>query len=354
MLALLKAAYGFITALKRLSASKHVLNGFKMTKQHQIIHESQDLSGNAAEAIRNGTYGVHGHKLFEEDYFSNDHGLWIFTRTWMPSVAPKALILLVHGFGEHCGRYEMVAQTLVNRGFAVSALDHQGHGRSEGDRAYAEQFQHLVDDVLHMAQRAVSRCSPDTPVFFLGHSMGGLITVHAAVQAVKNKSLKLHGVVLSGPALQPDPNVATPLKVFLVKLLSKQFPKLVFDALPGYFVSRDAQVVQHYMNDPLVYTGGVKARMAHGLLAAMQTVEGLAPDIKWPFLLLQGKEDRLVLPEGATAFYTAAGTEPQHKRLEMLEGLFHEIFNEPEGPELVGKVCDWVERYVDIGTRAWA
>lgn len=219
----------------------------------------------------------------ERSGFVNKQGLRIHFRIWDNIVAPikwrppaklpvsrgpspssRGTVVIVHGFGEHCGRYEHVAAALNQAGFVVCALDHQGHGQSEGDRCYAERLEHLTDDIeqfvaTHVKERANRNPGP---LFLLGHSMGGLLAYLVAQQNPKRWA----GVVLSGPAFIPDPDTATPFKKWLARTLSSCAPKLPIDPLDGTWVSRSTSVVTSYQLDPLVYAGGIRIRMGAELL----------------------------------------------------------------------------------------
>ncbi|KAH8066617.1 hypothetical protein JL722_1064 [Aureococcus anophagefferens] len=249
------------------------------------------------------------HPLFPE-FEVNGQGLRIFTRAWTPAAAPRATVLLVHGFAEHSGRYGALGAALAAAGYAVVALDHQGHGRSEGCRGHVERFAHYVDDVC----------------------------IHAAASG---RIAKLRGVALSAPAVEPDPEMATPLLVFLARKLSNALPKLQLDPLPSKYLSRDATVIEQYLNDPLVYTGGVRARFGAEMLDAMAACFDLAKrECRGvPLLLLHGTGDRVIDPGGSTRLCDAWAGPTQ---LELLPGEFHEIFNEPGRERAYGLLVDWL------------
>jgi len=323
--------------LRKNMSNRHAITRF-ITPAPEHLEVPQRVAGQRFEHRQ--------HHLFQ-DFFVNPQGLWIYTRRWEVPVSQclKGLVLLVHGFGEHCSRYDAFARCMASEGLEVHALDHQGHGRSEGDRAYCERFDHMVDDVITLGRRALAmhdlqQGGAPLPLFMLGHSMGGLITTHAAQRAFLGELPAFKGAVLSGPALKEDPKMATPTLVAIGTMLSGVLPKAELDPLPGSFVSRDPVVVEHYMNDPLVYTGGMRARTGIELLTAMRAAQAMAAECKWPMLLMQGDLDRLVLPEGAQMFYDHFGG--ADKELKMLKGQFHEIFNEPGGMETLKVGIDWM------------
>eukprot|EP00013_Stygamoeba_regulata_P026107 CAMPEP_0177655186 /NCGR_PEP_ID=MMETSP0447-20121125/14806_1 /TAXON_ID=0 /ORGANISM="Stygamoeba regulata, Strain BSH-02190019" /LENGTH=341 /DNA_ID=CAMNT_0019159035 /DNA_START=24 /DNA_END=1049 /DNA_ORIENTATION=+ len=267
--------------------------------------------------------GMPSKALFPQ-FFSNRQGLWIYHRAWIPKESVRAVILIVHGFGEHCGRYHHLASVFNNEGFAVFSMDHQGHGQSHGERAYVDEFQHYVDDLCDFLDAHVlPACGEmgNPPVFLLGHSMGGLISVYLA----QRRPDLFKGVVLSGPAIAPDPKVATPFMRGLAHVLCHLFPRL---SVPKdkFHVSRDAQQQALYEVDPLIYRGGFRARHAHEMLTAMGGVERMLPHIKWPFFIIHGTEDSLVQVAGAQQLYRGAGS--SDKTLRLYEGGFHELFKE--------------------------
>lgn len=266
-----------------------------------------------------------------DGYLSNG----LFWQSWMPGNAPRAVILIAHGLAEHSARYQHVAERLVEHGYAVFAVDHIGHGRSPGDRVALGRFEDLLSgmDALHaLAMQTFA----GKPVFILGHSMGGLI----AARSVIANPARYAGAVLSGPAvIAPDPPPA--LQLIIVRLLSKLFPKLGVIALDSSAISTDPEVVENYLNDPLVYTGKITARMAAELFDAMALLREQASAITIPLLVMHGGDDRLTAPEGSRLLVEKA--ESTDKALYEFPGLFHEIFNEPQRAEVISIMLDWLE-----------
>src|ERR671939_347616 len=160
-------------------------------------------------------------------------------RRW-PAADPKRLVVLVHGYGEHIGRYEHVAEALAARGSTVVGPDHVGHGRSAGERALVESFEPIVDDVRGVVQAERG----ELPVVMVGHSMGGLI----AIRYAQRHRGDLAGLVLSGPAVGLGPVMQQWLAA----------PELPSDPLDATALSRDPAVGEAYVADPLVYHAGSK------------------------------------------------------------------------------------------------
>lgn len=272
-----------------------------------------------------------------EDHFEGAGGRRLFRRSWLPS-EPRSALLLVHGFGEHCGRYEEMATWLAERGFAVHAYDHQGHGRSPGPRGHAQRFDDLLDD-LEAFVDLVDEAHPDLSRILLGHSMGGLIVTALACERAPAIDL----LVTSGPLLERARDFGMP-KVLLARLLGRLLPRFGMQAgLDENALSRDPQVVRRYVEDPLVH-GRMSAGLAAGILAAIQRTALAAARVRVPMLLLHGEDDRLCPASGSIAFHAKL---PHHEvagsRLHTYPNLRHEIFNEPEREKVWLDLVAWLE-----------
>jgi alpha-beta hydrolase superfamily lysophospholipase len=240
--------------------------------------------------------------------------------------------------GEHSGRYVNVVNHLVPLGYAVYGLDHIGHGRSEGGREVVERFEDYTD-TLTIYYDMIQGWQGDKPVFLLGHSMGGLIASYYLL----DHEAKFRGAVLSAPCIKVADDVS-PATILLGKILSVVAPKAGLVALDADGISRDPEVVAAYENDPLVFHGKTPARLAAELVKAMERVTAEADKIRLPFLVVQGSEDKLVCPSGAQMLYDEASSED--KTLEIYEGLYHEVFNEPERDQVLRDVEAWLEKHV--------
>lgn len=262
----------------------------------------------------------------------------IYYQCWLPDVAPRAVLIIVHGIGEHGGRYMNVVNYLVPRGYALYALDHIGHGKSDGRREYVERFEDYIDTVKMFFDR-VRNWQPDKPIFMLAHSLGALIgTVY-----LLDHQAGLAGAIISGPAVKVPDNIS-PVTVALGKVVSALVPKFGLVQLSADGVSRDPKVVQAYVDDPLVYTGKTTARLGAEMLKAMRRVSAEGERITLPILILQGSEDKLVDPKGARMLYDGVGS--TDKTLKIYEGLYHEVHNEPEHEQVLGDVSAWLEAHV--------
>ena len=256
-------------------------------------------------------------------------------RHWQPVVEPRATVLLIHGLGEHSGRYQAVAAALTARGFAVVAPDHLGHGESPGHRVFVNHFDDYLAGVRDCRQ-VLAHDYPELPCFVLGHSMGGLITGRLLLE----DQGQYRGALLSGPAFAASEVPPAPV-MWIGRLLAKLMPRAGMLALDGSGVSRDAEVVAAYEADPLVNHGKVTAGLGIGLFDAMDRVMTEAGSITLPMLIMHGGADTLAAPIGSETFAAKVGA--TDLTLNVLPGLYHEIFNEPEGEEIIGQYADWIE-----------
>jgi lysophospholipase len=270
----------------------------------------------------------------------------IFWRSWTPDDAPaRAVIVLVHGLGEHSGRYDHVVARLVGEGYAVHTADHRGHGRSDGPRALIEDMDNVVADINTLVDRAVG-AQPDVPVFMLGHSMGGLIAVRYALAHQE----RLAGLILSAALAQLD---AVPKPLELVgRALSVIAPRAPLIAIDSALVSRDASVVEAYRSDPLVHHGKVPARTAVQLADTVKRFPGTVGAITVPTLILYGTADGLCSPAGSVMLGERIGA--ADKTVTAYEGLFHEILNEPEREAVLEDIVGWLDARVDAPAPAAA
>jgi len=258
----------------------------------------------------------------------------LFAQAWLPEIAPSAVIVIAHGLGEHSSRYRELAGRLVGDGRAVYAIDHRGHGRSGGPRANIERFAHVVSDFCTFAGRA-SRQHLDTPLFLFGHSMGGAIAFASAARLQDT----LSGLVLSGPALAAGEAVPS-FKLAMARLLSLVAPNVGALKLPAAAVSRDPAVVRAYEDDPLVMHESIPARTLVELLQAMAAFPAMAKLLRLPVLIQHGTADSLVPLAAARDVHQAIGSKDRTFR--PYEGLYHEIYNEPEREQVTADLLGWL------------
>ena len=270
-----------------------------------------------------------------EGTFTAADGLTIFHQAWQPDGDPTATILLFHGLGEHSGRYAHVAAALVDRGFAVHALDLRGHGRSEGKRVFVKTYGELQRDLLQFRQ-LVEQEHPGLPLVVLGHSMGGnLATGH-----VLDHQAGVRALVLSGAALQTSDDVSPALRK-VAGVLAKVAPGLRPQGLDAAAISRDPAVVAAYRSDPLVFTGKISAGLAGALFWSMDAFRPRYAELRLPLLIMHGTDDALV-PVAASHMLEAAAVNADVTS-HYYPGLFHEIFNEPEQQQVIADLVAWLD-----------
>ena len=273
----------------------------------------------------------------EEDTFAGVRGLRIHVRTWLPAGAPTGVVVIAHGFAEHGGRYAAVAERLVADGLAVRAADHRGHGLSEGKRTSVVRFGDYVDDLNTVIAQARARW-PSQPLVLLGHSMGGLIALDLAVRPAT------HSTVSSSRHLQRVPATcrgsSSPSDELCPALRRTR----------AFCASRSTGSAETpRWSTPTTTTRSCFARRsARGSVRRCSTrwtvsTPGL-PSLHVPLLVMQGTADGLVDPGCGPHVYERAGS--TDKTLKMYDGLWHEIFNEPERDHVLGDLIAWLRTHL--------
>lgn len=275
----------------------------------------------------------------QEGFFEGVRKTRIYHQSWLPESDPKAVLMIVHGLGEHSGRYMNVVNHFVPMGYAVYGMDHPGHGKSDGTRKYVDCFEDFIENVKAYFDR-IQGWQAGKPIFLVGHSMGGLI---GAVYLLDHQA-GLKGAILSGPSVKVPGNVS-PVTVFIGKMLATLTPKLGLLKTAPEGVSRDPAVVRAYIDDPLVYKGKTTVRLAAEMLKAMQRVSSEAGKITLPILILQGGADWIVDPSGSKMLYDLVSS--ADKELKIYDGLYHEVYNEPEHPGVLQDVEQWIAAHLD-------
>lgn len=271
----------------------------------------------------------------KEEHFEGAAGARIYYQLWQPEASPRALVILVHGAGEHSARYQRLAERFTARGYVVAALDHVGHGKSAGTYGHLDDFDHHIHNVRALQQLAHHEF-PDLPQVLLGHSMGGLIAANFLLEYQS----EFAACVLSGPAIKTDLEPGW-LQMTIIRLLAKFAPTAGVLQLDASGVSRDPEEVRLYQEDPLVHSGKFSARKVRELFVGMTRIQERAGEIRLPMLILHGGEDSLTTPAGSE--FLAEAISSKDKTLTIYPGLYHEIFNEPEREQVFVDVLDWLE-----------
>lgn len=280
-------------------------------------------------------------------FFQGALGAKLFYRSWKASQS-KAAIVLVHGFGEHSGRYQEMAEHFLDQGLSVYALDHRGHGRSEGPRWNPESFDYYVEDLKTFVESVKQEERVDK-VFMLGHSLGGEIALKYAILYPKD----LEGLIVSGPAVggyQAIPilgrvEVSLSMERILSPLLSLMARFLPDMGMPGTmidpsYLNHDPENYNAYANDPMVCHEPMKLRFQSEALKAILFLQDNAQELKVPSLIMCGSEDVLVPPGSVKLFYENARLEDG--KFIIYEGFYHEIFNEVGKERVYADVDAWL------------
>jgi alpha-beta hydrolase superfamily lysophospholipase len=261
-------------------------------------------------------------------------GLSLFSRIWATPDS-KAVIALIHGFGEHSGRYAHVADFFNKNGYSVFALDNRGHGQSGGKRGHAPTYDSYMNDI-EVFLSYVATQSAGKPVFLYGHSMGGNLVLNYVIR----RQPTLKGVIATGPwvllAFEPKPILVT-----IGKLMRSIFPSFSQDSgLNQDHISKDTAVVEAYKNDPLVH-GKITASASLSLLEAGEFLNNYAGEMPISTLIMHGDEDLLTSQPASEAFAKRVSGPVTYKKW---KGMYHEIHNEPQQLEVFNYTLGWLER----------
>ena len=284
-----------------------------------------------------------------ESHFEGHGQIPLFCRTWRPD-SPVRALALVHGFGEHSGRYEPAAAWFAARGTVVHGFDLRGHGRSAGRRGHVGGFSDYLNDLEIFLDRVIAE-SNSLPVTLLGHSMGGLITTAFAVE----RSPRVQSLITSGSALAVSPEL-NGFKIRLARVLRKIAPRLAMSAgLDPNAISSEQHEVQRYLADPLVHDVST-ASHAGALFDQIDRLRGAGSQVEVPMFLLHGALDSLCPPAGSTAFYQSLagareGSTAPRAELRIYQQSIHEILNDVERQTVMADMLDWIVRCEKDATR---
>ena len=248
----------------------------------------------------------------------------------------RGTVLLVHGLGEHMGRYAHVAKHLNDWGFTVRGYDHFGHGLSTGIRGGLPSDNRMLDDLAKVIAGTRQNMMAGEPLVLIGHSMGGGVVG----RFVSLNIAPVDALVMSSPALDPGLNI---VQKALLAILPKIAPNLrIGNGLNANYICRDEAVVAAYLADPLVHDR-ISARLAKVIAASGAVTIQAAPNWSIPTLLMFAGEDKLVNPAGSRAF---AATAPACVKSQAFEHMFHEIFNAPDQAQVFNVLKTWLDQTI--------
>lgn len=274
----------------------------------------------------------------EVDHIVNADQQYLFCKYWKPEGDVTALVFHAHGYGEHCRRSQELAEKLCEMGVYSFAHDHIGHGDSQGLRGHVLDYTVLVRDILQHVD-IMKEKYPDVPIFLYGHSMGGALVIFTA----QERPSLFKGVLLSAPYIAPSPDTATPFKVFLAKMIVHILPKIRIGKLNDDFLSRDADQIKMYVEDPLVDTEGMRASMGVQCLLMADRLKEQMKEIEWPFFLAHSEVDKLCDVGGSKLLFEVCKS--KDKTFKLYEDAFHML--EHELPEFVDsyftEVTTWLK-----------
>jgi len=269
--------------------------------------------------------------LQREFALTTNDGLELFAKSWGDPQASRAAVVLVHGLGEHCGRYKHVAQAFVSDGLYVLGFDQRGHGRSPGKRGLIPSYDQPLEDLTVALERAQAD-APSLPLFLYGHSLGGLEVLHYGLV----RKPELHGVIATSPALMVSTSTLNRLMAGLMKHVAPNM--IVANGLDASALSRDPQVGQAYLQDPLVHDK-VSVRLGSYMMDMGRYVLDHATEWSLPLYLAHGTADRICQFEGSAQFASRAGAKVT---FHPWEGLYHETHNELNKDEVIQAMLDWI------------
>lgn len=264
-----------------------------------------------------------------------------------PEGPPVGVVVVVHGYAEHSGRYGVLADRFLESGFSVVLYDQRGFGRSPGRPAYVERIGRLVEDLGHVVAAARLQWR-QSPLFLFAHSMGGLVATlycqAVAAQRAEDRPERpgpVDGLILSSPLLKTQ---EAALLQRIATVLGTVAPRLPTIPMDRSAISRDPQVVAEANEDPLNYHGRIPARTGAEFVRGMRRVWRDAHQLRLPIMLIHGTADRLTDPDGSRELYTAVSS--NYKQLSLFEGSYHETFNDTERDRVIEGIVDWLEEAV--------
>jgi len=273
-----------------------------------------------------------------EETFRGADDLELRVQWWRPERGVRAALAIVHGHGEHSGRYMRIVDALLPHGYAVYGFDHRGHGRSRGQRGHIDSWAEYRGDVGAFL-RWIAGQEPHAAIFLMGHSMGALVVLDYLLHEPGG----IRGAIVSGAPLEPA-GVAKRNLVLLSRVLSRVCPRFPLRlALDVSALSRDEAVVRAYVEDPLVH-GRFSARWGTESLDTLARVKTRAADVRVPILFIHGEADRLNLPHGSRSFFEGVGF--PDKTLHLYPEMYHELHNDVGHEAVIADLKEWLGRHL--------
>ena len=272
-------------------------------------------------------------------------GLDLFVRRWQADGVPHQwTFVMVHGLGEHGGRYQHFAEWFTPLGATIYAQDHRGHGRSGGQRGHTPSLEALLDDIDLVVRQA--RTDSGSPVVLIGHSLGGLLAIAYAL----DRPEQIDRAIFSAPFLVGKVKVPA-WKQAAARVLPTVAPRLsLSNEIDANDLSHDPEIPKAYRADPLVHDR-ISARMYEETAGRTESYLARAPELRVPFLLMHGRDDRIVDPAGSQRFF--ARTTAPDRAFCLYPGMYHEIFNEVDHDRVFADIESWLIRRTDAQVTGW-
>ncbi len=251
---------------------------------------------------------------------------------------PKAVMILVHGLAEYCERYDYVVEEMNQKNISVYRYDLRGHGKSGGRKGWIDSYDSYIKD-LHEVVKLAKEENKNIPLFIFGHSMGGFIT---AVYGIKFKN-NFKGIILSAAALE-RPESAKGINGVLIKTLNKIYPSYKMKNNLGKYVSRDKEVVENYITDPLVLKKISIKLYYEFLIEGINWIENNLKKFDSSCLILHGKEDKIINYKSSVRFKDKINSE--NKKIIIYDNLYHEILKEMEKDEVIKDITNWIDERI--------
>lgn len=272
----------------------------------------------------------------ETSFLKTSDNLTLFTQAWTPDSKPRAIVLIVHGYGEHSTRYTHVADAFVKANYAVYTLDHRGHGKSEGLQAYFASLDDAVRD-LRTYFETIQRQHPGQKIFIYGHSMGSIISLAFTLKYQKD----IAGLIITGTAITGDETIP-PLLITIGEFLQRFIPTVpLLPALGLEELASDQSVGEVYGKDPLVYRGAWRIGMGIGLIVAGRELQTQIQNLTLPLLIMHGEEDKITPISGSHMVRDKA--QSTDKTFKSFPKMRHEIHNDHSKGEVIDTMIQWLD-----------